>query len=336
MHSITLAIAAGDYNGIGPEILIKSLSDRQIGQNSVFKIFGSREIFRNTFEQFDRTMQSRFKHGYTKILDNLHPNSSTDPVEKKDFSPGIPTLESGQAAYRYLSEAVKYWQEGKCHGIVTAPIVKRTIFQKNSRFNGQTEWIAHQVGCSEQLMMMVKDKLRIGLVTTHISIREIPANLTVDGVISKGILLNESLVRDFAIERPRIALCGLNPHCGEEGTMGDEEKTILEPALNALHKAGGDWTGPLPSDTLFESRLRTTFDGILALYHDQGLIPFKMYSKLHGVNFTAGLPLVRTSPDHGVAMDIAGKGLADDKGFKEAILLAEKIAERRANSADTG
>jgi len=184
-------------------------------------------------------------------------------------------------------------------------------------------------------MVMVKDKVRIALVTTHIALREIPDCLTAELVSEKGSILYRSLVQDFGIKKPRIALCGLNPHCGEEGRFGDEEHTILEPALDNLRKSGGEWAGPLPADTLFEKSIISKFDAILALYHDQGLIPFKMYCGFTGVNFTAGLPLVRTSPDHGVASDIAGTGQADARGFKEAIALAAQVASRRAGRTGT-
>ena len=332
MNSITLALTAGDYNGIGPEIIIKSFADTETAPSTRgnFVIFGSEEIFHRTFDQFVPTLQSRYQAGYTFVLENLYSGTASLPLQKSDFSPGTSSQKSGHAARRFLSEAIDCWKRGECGGIVTGPIAKHTFFLPGERFNGQTEWIAHSVGSKQSLMVMVKDNVRIALVTTHIALREIPDCLTVDLVSEKGGLLYRSLVQDFDIEKPRIALCGLNPHCGEEGRFGDEEQTILEPALDTLQKTGGEWIGPLPADTLFEKRLIPEFDAVLALYHDQGLIPFKMYCGFTGVNFTAGLPLVRTSPDHGVALNIAGKGQADPRGFKEAITLAARVASRRA------
>lgn len=332
MKSIALALTAGDYNGIGPEIIIKSLADTETAPSTrgKFIIFGSEDIFRRTFDRFSPTLQSRYQAGYTSVLENLYSGTASLTLQKSDFSPGTSSQKSGQAARRFLSEAIDCWKRKECGGIVTGPVAKHTFFLPGERFNGQTEWIAHSVGSGQSLMVMVKDLVRIALVTTHIALREVPERLSVDLVTEKGKLLYRSLVQDFNVKNPRIALCGLNPHCGEKGRFGDEERTILEPALNTLRKSGGEWVGPLPADTLFEKKLISEFDAVLALYHDQGLIPFKMYCGFTGVNFTAGLPLVRTSPDHGVALNIAGKIQADARGFKEAITLAAQVASRRA------
>jgi len=330
MKSITLAITAGDYNGIGPEIIIKSFADKETANLCDFIIFGSEEIFKRTFDRFSSTLQSRYQAGYTSVIENLYSGTASLTLQKSDFTPGASSKKSGQAARRFLSEAIDCCKRGECGGIVTAPIAKSTFFLTGERFNGQTEWIAHSIGSSQSLMIMVKDLVRIALVTTHIALREIPDCLTVELVSEKGSLLYQSLVQDFGIKKPRIALCGLNPHCGEEGRFGGEERTILEPALDTLRKSGGEWVGPLPADTLFEKRFILQYNAILALYHDQGLIPFKVYCGFTGVNFTAGLPLVRTSPDHGVALNIAGKIQADARGFKEAITLAAQVASRRA------
>ena len=345
MRFLTIAISAGDYNGIGPEVIIKSLSNPKIREDCKIAIFGSKEIFQLTFERFNAAQQSQFTSGLTAVLKNLISSTPAKIVNETDFKPGLPTRESGNTAYRYLSEAVEFWKSESCDCIVTAPITKWTFFPPGSPYSGQTEWLADNAGSDgphgrdtkngtgRSIMIMVMNFLRVGLVTTHLSVRDIPENLSVDIIYKKGELFYNSLTVDFGVENPKIAVCGLNPHSGENGTIGDEEKKIIEPAVEELKKLGGQWSGPMSADTLFTKRNREKFDGILALYHDQGLIPFKMYSDLKGVNFTAGLPLVRTSPDHGVAMDLAGKGLADHCGFTEALQLAKKITIRRKKNS---
>ena len=337
MEPITLALAAGDYNGIGPEIIIKSLAEPEVSNNFNIVIFGSEDAFTYTFDRFNGSTRSRFESGYTEAVNRIYRDYGSNSIKTADFSPGSGTPQSGQAAYRYLTEAVEFWKLGKCSGIVTAPIVKQTFFTpRDPEYSGQTEWIAHRTGCKSALMIMVKDSLRIGIATTHIPLREIAASLSVGLVREKGELFYRSLAQDFGIDNPRIALCGLNPHCGEGGRFGDEEQTILKPAIESLRRTCGEWIGPLSADTLFEKTVASGFDGILALYHDQGLIPFKMYCGFTGVNFTAGLPLVRTSPAHGVAMGIAGKERADHRGLKEAILLAAKVVSCRTGQSGTG
>jgi len=330
MSTIRLAVSIGDYNGIGPEIIIKAFADPEIRQHCDFTIWGTKSIFSEIFSMLSPGLRKEYKSGFDFVLDNLCCNDEIESVNLTDFSPGTPTRRSGRAAYFFLAHAIQSWKNGTCDGIVTAPVMKKTFFPKDYPFNGQTEWIAHEVGSEQSLMVMVTGSLRIALVTTHIAICDIPEKMTRQAILDKGKILHKSLIGDLGIAEPEIAVCALNPHAGESGRFGIEEKIIIEPALEELRKSGGVWHGPLPADTLFTRKKVRKYDGFLAMYHDQGLIPAKVYSGMHGINFTAGLPLVRTSPDHGTAMDIAGKGIADERSMKEAIKLAAQVAQRRA------
>ncbi|MCP4724484.1 MAG: 4-hydroxythreonine-4-phosphate dehydrogenase PdxA [bacterium] len=325
MDKIRLGISTGDYNGIGPEIIIKALNDPLISGLADFHIFGSKTVFDLTSKSLKKEMD------FTASMDMIKrtiiiPEEEIDP---KDFTPSRSTDVSGSFAYKCLSSAIDHWRDKKIDGIVTAPVQKSTFFPEAVRFNGQTEWIADRIGCKNSLMFMIKDNIRIAPVTTHIAVKDIPGRLTQELIFKKGSLIYCSLKQDFGISEPVIAVCGLNPHCGEEGRFGAEEESTVRPAVEALIKSGGNWTGPLPADTVFTKRSLNNYDAVLAMYHDQGLIPFKIFSGLAGVNFTAGMPLVRTSPDHGTALDIAGKGIADESGMKEAIRTAVGIIKRR-------
>jgi len=330
MKPLNLAICTGDYNGIGPEIIIKALTDTAIQNICGFSIFGNASVFENTFKRFSSSLRIKYTAGLRFILNNLYRSSEILTGKKIEFNPGTPSLNSGSTAYLYLLNAVDYWKCGGCGGIVTGPVIKHTFFPKGAHFCGQTEWIAHQVDCDKSLMMMITHSLRIALVTTHYAVKDLPKHINTENITQKGRMFYESLIADFGITEPKIAVCAFNPHGGEAGQFGSEETEIIEPAIETLKNGGGAWSGPHSADSLFVKSKTRQYDGILAMYHDQGLTPFKAYSGLQGVNFTAGLPLVRTSPDHGPAMDIAGSGKADETSFKEAIKLAVEIAKRRA------
>ena len=332
MKNITIALTAGDYNGVGPEILIKSLSDPELRSSYTYQVIGFENIFSFAFDRFSSDEQKKFKSGYKAALENLRTPSTIFQIDTDDFTPGRSTITSGGNAYDCLKEAVDCWKAGSCQGVVTGPIMKKTFFSLYTNFNGQTEWIAETVGSEQVLMIMAYNNLRVGLVTTHIPLKSVAESLTTELIVEKGMLFYKSLVSDFGILNPRIALCSLNPHASEGGNFGNEEKTMLEPAIKELRGIPAEWSGPHPSDTLFIESNMNNYDGILALYHDQGLIPFKMYCGFSGVNVSAGLPIVRTSPDHGVALNIAGKGKADHIGYMEAIRLAAAIVHRRSST----
>ncbi len=325
MNEIRLGISTGDFNGIGPEIIIKALNDPNISKLAEYFIYGSEKIFEYSGETLSTGQD--ISNGLETVISSVV-HSGSEP-EHKDFVPSQSSKISGNFAYQSLSKVLEHWLEGRIDGIVTAPVQKSTFFPERSEFNGQTEWIADRIGCKDSLMFMIKDWIRIATVTTHISVKDIPGKLTQKIIVEKAKLVFDSLKQDFGIEKPSIALCGLNPHCGEEGRFGDEESTIIKPAINSLKNEGGQWTGPLPADTVFTEKSLREYDAVVSMYHDQGLIPFKIYSGLSGVNFTAGMPLVRTSPDHGTALDIAGKGIADESGMKKAIRTAIGIIKRR-------
>lgn len=329
MERVKLAVSMGDYNGIGPEIIIKAFADQAIQNLGDFTLWGVREAFEAAFESFKEN-RPKYHPGLDFVLQRIKNPDGLDLSETDGISPGEPSLESGTAARLSLLSALLSWKNGDISGVVTAPVMKETFFPEDSPFNGQTEWIADIVGSGTPLMVMVAGKLRIALVTTHISVRDVPDAITEAAITGKGRILFESLCSDFGIENPKIAVCALNPHAGESGRFGSEDESVVFPAVESLRKLGGSWEGPVPADTLFVNSSTGKFDGILAMYHDQGLIPAKIYSGMQGVNFTAGLPLIRTSPDHGTAMNIAGKDRAGEESMKEAIRLAAEIAERRA------
>ena len=245
--------------------------------------------------------------------------------ECPDVIPGVETHEAGKFALEVLTAAVKDLKEGKIQALVTAPVNKNNINSAELPFIGHTEFITESVGAQSSLMLMVAEQLRVGLVTGHLPLAKVPATITKERIIQKTKLLIKSLEKDFGISKPKIAVLGLNPHAGEEGLLGEEEEKIIKPAIKELKDQNQYVFGPYPADGFFGMMHQTKFDGIIAMYHDQGLIPFKSIAFSTGVNFTAGLPVIRTSPDHGTAYNIAGKNLADEGSMRAAILLASDI-----------
>ncbi|MBY0426273.1 MAG: 4-hydroxythreonine-4-phosphate dehydrogenase PdxA, partial [Cytophagales bacterium] len=251
--------------------------------------------------------------------------------EEFPIEPGKVTTEAGKAAFLSLKQAVTDWKEGKIHALVTAPINKSNIQQEGFTFPGHTEYLTQEAGSKDGLMLLVSDSLRIGVITGHVPLGEVPAKVTREALISKTSILEKTLQKDFGISRPRIALLGLNPHAGEDGLLGSEDKEIIQPVVEEFRKKGSLVYGPYPADGFFGSGQFKKFDGILAMYHDQGLVPFKTLAMETGVNYTAGLPFIRTSPDHGTAYNIAGKNQASEVSFREALFLAVDIVKHRKN-----
>ena len=317
-----IGISIGDINGIGPEVIIKALSDSRILNHITPIVFGSTKVlsFYRKLMKFDD-----FHYTQVKSINDLNPrkvNVVNCWPEMVEIKVGQVTQEAGNCAYLALREATNYLKEDKIDAIVTAPINKKNIQQEDFKFVGHTDFIAEELGVSDNLMLMVNEGLRIGVVTAHIPVNEISKNLTQEAVEIKLNIMIKSLKRDFGIEKPKVALLGLNPHAGEDGLLGKEETEIIEPVV-ASHKNKGSLVfGPFPSDGFFGTLQYQKYDGILAMYHDQGLIPFKMLGFESGVNFTAGIPKVRTSPDHGTALSIAGKNVANPTSMREAIYLA--------------
>jgi 4-hydroxythreonine-4-phosphate dehydrogenase len=324
-----VGITLGDINGIGPEVVVKALADHRILTMITPVVYGSAKIFsfykKNLgLEELNYT-QVRKDGEFTAKRINIV-NCLDEQLEVKF---GEANEESGKAAFLALKKATEDLQAGYLHGLVTAPINKHTIQNEEFQFAGHTEYLAAQFKAKDHLMMLTADRLRVGVVTGHIPLKDVSAAITTEKVLSKISIMEKSLREDFGINKPRIALLGLNPHAGEGGLLGDEEEKIIKPIISDLKNKGKLIFGPYPADGFFGKGEHRKFDGILAMYHDQGLIPFKTLAFETGVNFTAGLSVVRTSPDHGTAYGIAGKFEASENSLRQAIFLACDICKNR-------
>jgi 4-hydroxythreonine-4-phosphate dehydrogenase len=326
---LKVGISLGDVTGIGPELIIKTFLDDRIFKQLTPVLFGNARVL-----SFYKKLLNieRFQYNSVKNFQQLSYNSlNIIPVWDEEFTiePGKPDEQSGKYALLSLEAACKALRDGEIDVLVTAPINKKYIYSEAFPFNGHTHYLKEQLGGDDVLMFMVSDNIRVGLVTEHLAIREIADHIKEEDILSKLRMMQSSLVKDFGIEKPRIAVLGLNPHAGDEGLIGHEEQEIILPAIRKATKEGILAFGPYPADGFFAKGSYKSFDGILAMYHDQGLIPFKSLSHDNGTNFTAGLPYVRTSPDHGTAEQIAGKDLADESSFRTAIYTAIDIWHNR-------
>lgn len=328
MSKLKLGITIGDINGVGSEVIIKALSDERILKLFTPIIYGSskvlsyyKNIVSDNFQFSTISTAESAKYNRVNVLNCWE--------EKADIEIGKATEDAGKFAHIALDRAVRDFQDNQIDGIVTAPINKHAMKMANFPFPGHTEFIADKFKSSSSLMMMVSDTLKVALVTNHEPVSNVASLITKESVSKKLKILNETLIQDFGIEKPVIAVLGLNPHAGDDGAIGTEDDTEVRPAIVEAKKGGMTVMGPYPADGFFGSAQFKKFDAILAMYHDQGLIPFKALSFGNGVNFTAGLPLVRTSPDHGTAYDIAGKNLADESSIRSAIFQAIDIANAR-------
>ena len=330
-----IGITLGDYNGIGPEVILKVLYSNQLNRICTPVVYGSMRIlnrYRNLLEMKDWNL-----FGAQKI-DMINPKMTNvitcwqDPQE--DIQPGKVTPEAGKGAFESLKRAVEDLEEGRLDAIVTAPINKNNIQNEEFNFPGHTEYLAESFGVQEPLMFMVSDILRVGVVTGHIPLNEVASHITKEKITARLQAMLKSLRGDFGIRKPRIAVLGLNPHAGESGLLGSEENDIIEPLIKEMRAKGQLVYGPYPADGFFAAQSYRKYDAVLAMYHDQGLTPFKTIAFNDGVNFTAGLPIVRTSPDHGTAYDIAGKNLADETPIRQAIFTAIDIVRQRKEQAE--
>ena len=330
LPKLVVGITQGDSNGIGYEVIIKSLADERILDSFTPVIYGS----------------SKLMGFYRKTLHNIGPmdinviNSAADAKQKKInlvnclpdniyAEPGQSTPDSAKAAIKSLEMAVKDLKEGQVDVLVTAPINKRAMNEEGFSNTGHTEYLQREFGADDVTMIMVSDQIKIGVVTGHIPLRDVPKSLTRDSILGKLRIMKDSLLRDFGVTDPKIAVLGLNPHCGDGGLLGDEEQNIILPAVQAAQAEGIQAFGPYSPDGFFGLGNYSRFDATLAMYHDQGLAPFKALAFSDGVNFTAGLPIVRTSPDHGTAYDMAGRDEADPRSMMSAIYTAIDIFRRR-------
>ena len=333
---IKVAITHGDTNGVGYEVILKAFDDPQMLELCTPIIYGSPKVA--AYHRKVLNLQTNFtiiekaeeaKEGKLNLL------TTFDDEVKIEL--GTPAKEAGEAALAALDRAMTDYRSGLYDVIVTAPINKKTIQSNLFHFCGHTEYIESCVGDGNKaLMILMNDVLKVALVTTHLPIKDVASAITKETIVEKTILLNNSLKRDFGLTRPRIAVLALNPHAGDDGLLGKEENEVIMPAIAELESKGVMAFGPYAADGFFGSGNYRHYDAVLAMYHDQGLAPFKTLAQENGVNYTAGLPIVRTSPDHGTAYDIAGKGVADAQSFREAIYAAIDIYRNRKNYDEAG
>lgn len=326
-EKIKVGISVGDLNGIGTEVILKTFEEPMMLDLCTPVIFASAKALSFIKRHFD--FQQVF-YGINHPKDALEGKINVVNLWKEtpEIEFGKPDPEIGKLAFQSLREATKALKEGNIDVLVTAPINKHTIHSEEFNFPGHTDYLAKELE-GESLMLMVSDNLRVGLLTDHVPVGEVPNHLS-EALIKKKIrLLIHSLQTDFGISKPKIALLGINPHCGDNGVIGQEDDTILIPVIQQFKEDKALVYGPYAADSFFGSANYKNFDGILAAYHDQGLVPFKTLSFGGGVNFTAGLSHIRTSPDHGTGFDIAGKNLADPGSFRQAVYTAVDIFRNR-------
>ncbi|MGC8594241.1 MAG: 4-hydroxythreonine-4-phosphate dehydrogenase PdxA [Candidatus Kryptoniota bacterium] len=325
-----IAITIGDYNGIGPEVAIKAAASRSIRADCTPLLIGPYEAFEFYARKYDvrrKTLR------VTRLEDAIGRSEITilDIGEgfKEKIKPGKLTPESGKWAGLAIERAIQMCLAGEVDAIVTAPVSKEALRLAGYKYPGQTEMFTVLTKSSQSIMIMSSGFAKIALATIHVPISEVPKMLTEELISSRLEIFNESIKKDFGVKSPQIAVLGLNPHAGENGLIGREEIELIKPAMGKAQAKKINVKGPFPADAFFGTYREGLYDGIFAMYHDQGLIPLKMKSFSTGVNFTAGLNIIRTSPDHGTAFDIAGKGIANPSSTIEAIKLALEISKNR-------
>ena len=318
-----IGISIGDINGIGPEVALRSAVDPYITDETDIVLVGPAPAI---------DVHAGALSIPTEALDVA---DVTESSETADPNFGAVEAIAGDLSMRSVQKAVELVQSGELDALATAPISKAAISLAGYGFPGHTEYLGHLMDTAQYAMMMVSAHMRVVPVTIHIPLRDVAATLTHDLLLDQLRIVTASLQRDFGVADPRIAVLGLNPHAGDEGVLGSEEAEVIRPALRSATDYGIRADGPFPADAFFGRARHLDYDAVLSMYHDQGLIPFKAQSRSEGVNFTAGLPIVRTSPDHGTAFDIAGSGNADPGSMKEAIRLAVSIARHRSAAPST-
>ncbi len=314
-----IGLTCGDINGIGIELLIKTLGDNRILDICTPVIFANNKVI-NFYRKSLPDININFST--VKELGRINPkqvNLFNCWEEEVNINPGILNEIGGKYAVKSLTAAGQALKSNLINGLVTAPLHKSNTQTENFKFTGHTPYLKNLFGATDVAMFMIADNMKVALLTEHVAVHDIAKNITKENIISKLQVINNSLKRDFNINKPRIAVLSLNPHAGDEGLIGKEEEEIIKPAVKEAKHRDVFCFGPYPADAFFARGQHEKFDAVLAMYHDQGLIPFKSLAIGEGVNYTAGLPGVRTSPDHGVAFDIAGQGKADEASFREAI-----------------
>lgn len=326
-EKIKVGISIGDLNGIGIEIILKTFEDNRMLDFCTPIIFASTKVVSYHKKALNSNTQVHGIENFNKIIPNKL-NLLNVWREQVDLDLGKATETSGKYAYESLQSATNALKDGKIDVLLTAPINKNNIQSEKFNFSGHTEFLESNLE-GESLMILMTDELRIGLITGHIPVKEISETITPELIKRKVDIMYNSLIQDFEISKPKIAVLGLNPHCGDQGVIGTEDDEVVKPTIDEIQKTGKLVYGPYAADSFFGTGNYKKFDGVLAMYHDQGLAPFKTLSFGNGVNYTAGLNKIRTSPDHGTAYEIAGQGIADNSSFKKALFSAISIFKTR-------
>lgn len=328
---LLIGITMGDPCGIGPEIIIKSLKSPAVRKIANYVIIGNENVFDQAARALKISVKYRIISHISEIMDSKQPilllsmgNFKSNLIKQKKA-----TAEGGELSVQCVLRGINLAMSRHIDALVTAPICKEAIHLGGYGYPGHTEMLKVFSGADRVVMLMAGGKLRVAFVTTHIALKDVPQSITVEDVLGTITISDNNLKQYFGLKRPRIAVCGLNPHAGEEGIFGDEERKVVIPAVDKARKKGVLCDGPVSADTIFYKALKGAYDAVVAIYHDQGAIPLKLHAFETGVNITLGIPFIRTSPDHGTAYDIAGKGIADPHSMMEAIKMAVRMARRR-------
>lgn len=327
-----IGITMGCPAGIGPEIILRYFSRCRVVEGVTPVVLGDLNVLRKCSLELGLNLEFSSWQPGTPVRDNSVPVVPLSSIDTKGHCWGRPNLQTGRAMVTYIQTAVECIRKGSIDAMATCPISKDSLQKAGYGYPGHTEMLVNLTGARQYTMMMAGSSLKVTLGTIHCALADVPAKLTTEGIYELILLTGQGLQNDFGITRPRIAVAGLNPHCGENGLFGHEEEAIIIPAVNMAKNTGLDVYGPFPPDTVFHQAAAGRFDCVVCMYHDQGLIPFKLLHFKDGVNVTLGLPIVRTSVDHGTAYDIAGKGTADPASLEAAVNMASEILTHRKHT----
>jgi 4-hydroxythreonine-4-phosphate dehydrogenase len=328
-----IGITMGDPSGIGPEIINKLFLDENILTFCNLVVIGD-PIVLSEYAGSSLLIHEITSLNEAKFIPETIDVFKVSRLDKQDYIPGKPTLAGGTAMVKYILSAVDMCIKGQISAMVTCPLNKAIMNKAGYKYQGHTQLISHLTHTEDYVMMLAGEKLKVTLVTVHCALKDVPKKINQDNIFKTITITASALHRDFGIKNPRIAVTALNPHAGEEGLFGDEETLIIRPAVETAIERGYDVSGPFPADTLYPKAVSGMFDAVVNMYHDQGLIPLKLLHFSDGVNVTLGLPIIRTSVDHGTAYDIAGKGIADHRSLKAAVMMAAKIAKNRFKNSE--
>jgi 4-hydroxythreonine-4-phosphate dehydrogenase len=334
IHKPKIGITTGDIQGVGIELIIKTLSEHKLLDFFTPIIFGSNKVIHHYKTLMNETHMQYFGTKDLKTLNNKGINIFNCWEEEVNVQPGILNEVGGKYGVRSLMVATQCLKDGQLDGLITNPIDKSNSQTPDFKYSGHTPFLKDKFGAKDVAMMLCTEELKVSLLTEHVPLQEVSKYITKEAIWSKVKIIHESLIKDFGIDKPKIAVLALNPHAGDRGLIGKEEQEVIIPAIEKLSQDGMLVFGPYSSDAFFARQHDRQFDCVLAMYHDQGLIPFKSFDRGMGVNYTAGLPIVRTSPDHGPAFDIAGKNIADNTSFLAAIYTCIDILHQRAGYAE--